>query len=81
MDTQTEVEDRARAVLKRAGIDLFMEIESLAVDQKSDRVFIVLKRKGSEYVADRTGIRHSSTVAGGVEAEQGMEIQNTGHGR
>ena len=53
MDTQAEIEDRAKVVLKRAGMDLFMELESLAVCRESNRVFIVLKGKGAADGTDR----------------------------
>jgi hypothetical protein len=44
--TKAEAEDRARRLLKKAGMDMFMEIESLACCRESNRVFLVLKCKG-----------------------------------
>jgi hypothetical protein len=46
MMTLSECERMAKKLLTRAGADLFMELESLAVCQKTERVFLVLKRKG-----------------------------------
>lgn len=66
MKSMAETEDRARAVLRRAAVSQFMELESLAVDRESNRVFIVLK--GPADVENRTGIGYGSTAAGRLEA-------------
>lgn len=60
--TQTEAESRARKILKRSCMDLFMELESLAVCKESNRVFIVLKRKGAGYGTDRPAAESISDI-------------------
>jgi hypothetical protein len=60
--TLSECESMAKRLLTKAGADLFMELESLAVCQKTERVFLVLKRKGVTDGTDRETAARSTDI-------------------
>jgi hypothetical protein len=67
--TLSEVEAAAMKKIRAACPESMMELESFVTDREAGRVFIVLKCKGIQDVADRAGSGYSGTTEGGLEQE------------